>query len=384
MNCKRAVLNLDLILDLQSIFVSAYKSFCEVSHHKEIKSIVENNTKTQGASLFRDYLAKNMIPYTEQDINSAVGYLLKTVKPQIASIRTLRLLEKNGFDIILTTDLDKESLGVVSKYADLGFPMLENEGDCLSVVQEMIGKYNDVYVFEGVPENLKKLVGLNSTQIKELILIKNKEFHNKGVMETSENFRSFISFEEVDWSLLGVKDAEFYQSEYILNLKVHPKNDELQHWNNVAYLDEPIYVNSDIVEGFGRGGRQLGIPTANLRMTSEIEEKLSGARNGVFFGRARFTSFPKSLHGKEEKIYDCVMSLGYNPYYENKSRTFEVHLMEDFDDDFYSASLAVEVLGYIRCQADMKLFDHLIKFIHNDYQVAKNELSGLAGKAFTC
>jgi hypothetical protein len=61
--------------------------------------------------------------------------------------------------------------------------------------------------------------------------------------------------------------------------------------------------------------------------------------------------------------------------------------MNNFEDDYYDAFMEVEVIGFIRCESDLKYFgnnkfflklnffffslDYLIKMIHNDVQTVK-------------
>lgn len=42
------------------------------------------------------------------------------------------------------------------------------------------------------------------------------------------------------------------------------------------------------------------------------------------------------------------MSVGFNPFYNNTVRSAEVHIMHDFENDFYGKEMRVIVLGYIR------------------------------------
>jgi len=158
-----------------------------------------------------------------------------------------------------------------------------------------------------------------------------------------------------------------------------PVNEEYEVWKNVYKLKEPIELTSDIVHGFGRGGKKLGIPTANLDMKPEIEEKLVDLVSGVYYGLAEFMPSPQVEKSNEElelsKKLPMVMSIGFNPYFNNKYKTAEAHIMKKFDKDFYDSVLKVTILGFIRNEADFLSFSHLIEAIHNDVQVAKDILN---------
>jgi riboflavin kinase len=43
-----------------------------------------------------------------------------------------------------------------------------------------------------------------------------------------------------------------------------------------------------------------------------------------------------------------VMSIGWNPYFNNKDRTAEPWILHDFKEPFYGAELRLVVCGYIR------------------------------------
>jgi riboflavin kinase len=68
------------------------------------------------------------------------------------------------------------------------------------------------------------------------------------------------------------------------------------------------------------------------------------------------------------------MSLGYNPFYHNTVRSVEVHIMHDFENDFYGADLKLVVLGYIRPEYDYVSKESLIEDIRTDIEVARRSL----------
>ena len=60
----------------------------------------------------------------------------------------------------------------------------------------------------------------------------------------------------------------------------------------------------------------------------------------------------------------AVMSIGWNPYFDNAKKTIEPWLLHEFDDDFYGEELSVVVAGYIRPEADFTTLDALV-FAHS-------------------
>lgn len=77
--------------------------------------------------------------------------------------------------------------------------------------------------------------------------------------------------------------------------------------------------------------------------------------------------------------YGAVLSIGYNPYFHNHDKSIEVHLLSDFEHDFYDSELSLEIVHFLRPESDFKCFgiliktkvDHLIKYINNDKWLAQ-------------
>lgn len=125
----------------------------------------------------------------------------------------------------------------------------------------------------------------------------------------------------------------------------------------------PFYVSGSVVRGFGRGSKALGIPTANLP-ECVVDSLPENFNTGVYYGWV-------ALNGT---IYRMVASVGWNPFYKNEKKTFEVHILETFPNDFYGEELKVIVTGYIRQEKDFTSADELIKEIKNDIAIAEKEL----------
>ena len=73
-------------------------------------------------------------------------------------------------------------------------------------------------------------------------------------------------------------------------------------------------------------------------------------------------------------IYPSVLSIGYNPVYKNTVRSIEIHILHEFHDDFYGASLNLSILGYIRPEYDYASLEALIDDIKTDCAVARKSL----------
>lgn len=126
----------------------------------------------------------------------------------------------------------------------------------------------------------------------------------------------------------------------------------------------PYFARGVVTKGFGRGSKELGIPTANFP-ESVVDKLPSDISAGVYYG-----------WGQVDRGIMCkmVMSIGWNPYYNNTKKSMETHLMHKFDGDFYGRELAVVMLGYIRPERNFSSLDELILAIENDMKFAEEKL----------
>lgn len=167
-------------------------------------------------------------------------------------------------------------------------------------------------------------------------------------------------------------------------------------------LVNTVFVASQVVKGFGRGSKQLGIPTANLE--EDIAQSLK-IDSGIYYGFAQLlhppgsplnvseggnsngnqanddTADSNSLEPivldtcRQNPIYPMVCSFGWNPTFHNKVRTLEVHILHSFPDDFYGSLIRIAICGFIRPEVEFESVDKLIVTIHQDIDFAKEQLT---------
>ena len=125
---------------------------------------------------------------------------------------------------------------------------------------------------------------------------------------------------------------------------------EGQEWSHLYETQEKSFASSpvhlpcvEVVKGFQRGSKELGIPTANLSM-DQLGNLGETLETGIYYGWA-------VLNGTQ---YAAVVSVGWNPFYKNVKKTVEVHLLQDAMDDFYGDLMQVSLYGYLRNEADFK------------------------------
>ncbi|KAK0641164.1 hypothetical protein B0T16DRAFT_431060 [Cercophora newfieldiana] len=145
----------------------------------------------------------------------------------------------------------------------------------------------------------------------------------------------------------------------------------------------PFHMEGLVIPGFGRGSKDLGIPTANLPVSPTATPWLDTLPSGVYFGWASLRLPPSHpdyapVPGSAYSLFPMVMSIGYNPFYKNTVRSAEVHVLRKFSADFYGVTMRLGILGFIREEKDYKGLEALIADIEFDCEVARKSLERAA------
>lgn len=124
--------------------------------------------------------------------------------------------------------------------------------------------------------------------------------------------------------------------------------------------------------GYGRGGKKLGVPTANLPARL-FQNALAQVETGVYFGWASL----EHLYGRK---FQAVVNVGYSPTFEgeeNQEKIIEAHLIDGKGlDDFYGQIMRLELSGYLRPEQKFDSFPELVGQIHADIAEAQKALGG--------
>ena len=72
-----------------------------------------------------------------------------------------------------------------------------------------------------------------------------------------------------------------------------------------------------------------GFPTANFseEVIAKLPNELVG---GIYWGLASVDRGP---------VYGMVISIGWNPFYQNQKRAMETHILHEFPEDLYDKHL---------------------------------------------
>jgi len=140
----------------------------------------------------------------------------------------------------------------------------------------------------------------------------------------------------------------------------------------------PVHLRGHVTTGFGRGSKQLGVPTANIP-PEPLRDQLSKLPNGVYFGWAQVDLAAHegdSTPEADSKVHKMVLNVGRRPTFEDKEPelTVEVHIMHHFASDFYGMPLKVIALGYVRPEIRFSGVQELLARIHADIGIARTQL----------
>ncbi len=127
-----------------------------------------------------------------------------------------------------------------------------------------------------------------------------------------------------------------------------------------ALLGYRWFFESQVQHGDKRG-RDLGYPTANLRMPEDCP-----LLQGIYAVKIKVG----------EDWYGGVASYGRRPTFDNGAALFEVHLF-DFKGDLYGKTLRVHVVSYLRGEAKFDSADALVTQMDRDSEEARAALASL-------
>src|SRR5437588_1070484 len=123
-------------------------------------------------------------------------------------------------------------------------------------------------------------------------------------------------------------------------------------------LGYPWFVSAEVVHGDKRG-RELGYPTANLRL-----DPACGLKHGIYAVRV----------GVGERRYDGVASFGRRPMFDQGTVLLEVFLF-DFADDLYGRAIDVAFIGWIRHEIAFADVEELVRRMDEDSRRARAMLA---------
>lgn len=99
-----------------------------------------------------------------------------------------------------------------------------------------------------------------------------------------------------------------------------------------------------------------------LEVVKSLPESLP---TGAYYGWANVDNGP---------VYKMVLSIGWNPFYNNKEKSVETHMLHEFNCDLYGQFLKICIVGYLRPERSFDSLESLIAAIQDDIAKAKGLL----------
>ncbi len=130
------------------------------------------------------------------------------------------------------------------------------------------------------------------------------------------------------------------------------------------FLGYPWFVSGTVIHGDKRG-RELGFPTANLRL-----DPACALRHGIYGVRT-------AIAGRR---YDGVASFGRRPMFDSGAVLLEIFLF-DFSGDLYGANIDVAFIAWLRDEATFASAKDLMRQMNEDSRLAREALAR-AGDTF--
>jgi riboflavin kinase/FMN adenylyltransferase len=124
------------------------------------------------------------------------------------------------------------------------------------------------------------------------------------------------------------------------------------------FLGYPWFVSGEVIHGDKRG-RELGFPTANLKLDAAC-----GLRHGIYAARV----------AAGERRYSGVASFGRRPMFDTGAVLLEVFLF-DFAGDLYGQNIDVAFVDWIREERMFDSADALIAQMQDDSRIAREALA---------
>ena len=194
---------------------------------------------------------------------------------------------------------------------------------------------------------------------------------------------------------LAFSSCQLHVSNIASRLFSSAADDEIAAPSRARLLPNVLRYRGSVDQGYGRGGKKLGVPTANLP-SSLFQNALEDVMTGVYFGWA---ALERGENDGNFGVYKAVVNVGYSPTFEgeeNKEKIIEAHLIVEQDEeatnadagdegiedsdgktlikDFYGIPMRLQLIGFLREEKKFDSFPELIAQINADVEDAKVSL----------
>jgi len=124
-------------------------------------------------------------------------------------------------------------------------------------------------------------------------------------------------------------------------------------------LGRNYQIRGTVAHGRDRGGKLLGIPTANINLQDELCPKV-----GVYAVIVRY----------DGQRYQGVANIGYSPTFDDHVFTVEAHIL-DFEKDIYGQKIMINFVQRLRDEKKFSGIAELVEQIDLDIAEARQILA---------
>lgn len=165
---------------------------------------------------------------------------------------------------------------------------------------------------------------------------------------------------EVKGFPVTVVDALYLQDVLVSSTRIRQMIAEGMMEEARKLLGRPYQIRGEVQIGKQRGGKEVGYPTANLRVDPEDLVP----RHGVYVSQVIC----------EGRCYGGVLNIGHNPTFGKQDLVAETHIF-DFNQDIYGKPIKVNLLKFLRGEQKFSGVAELSAQIGHDVVAAKRVLA---------
>jgi riboflavin kinase/FMN adenylyltransferase len=193
-----------------------------------------------------------------------------------------------------------------------------------------------------------------------------EDFHfghrRRGDVALLREMGAELGFEVVGIDLVGADGAPAAEAGRVSSTAIRQALARGDLATAATMLGRPHEVRGEVVHGDGRGGPELGFPTANVAVPDEICLPADGIYAGWYLG-------------PDGTAHPAALSLGRRPtfYEEAPFSLLEAHLL-DFDGDLYGDEARVRFVAHLRDEERFDSVEALVAQMQRDCDDARSLL----------
>jgi riboflavin kinase/FMN adenylyltransferase len=275
---------------------------------------------------------------------------------------TRRRARELGLESVVVT-FDRHPATVVRP--DRVPPLLTGLEDKLALLQQtgvdrvVVLPFDEQRANESAEEFVQEVL-VRGLRARQVVVGENFRFGHgrKGDVRLLAELGAVEGFEVIGWPLARDPEGNPVSSTRVRQLILEGRVDQA-----AELLGRPHRLAGPVVPGDGRGGKELGMPTANLQPPAG----LAVPPDGIYACWARLP---------DGRTWPAVVSVGDRPtfYAAGGDRLLEVHLL-DFDQDLYGQRLAVDFVARRRPQQRFSTPQELAEAMVDDARWARSVLA---------